>query len=394
MIYKDWRDYMDFSHSKQEKDFIQHVKQVLDESIKTKRDAWRAENTTPIEMFKLLGQNGLLGFSEVDGEFHPIPWQYNIHFYKEMAQLSGGLAIAAFAHSQLGVQALHYFGNEDQKSKYLVPGAKGEIILAFANTEPEAGSDAASISLVAKKHKNGFIINGSKAYITNGDIADYIILTAVTHPDEQKKHKRISMFIVDGNTSGLSRMRLDKYGWAPSHLSTLKFEDVTVSTENLIGETAKGFYQTMQVFNTSRIGIAALAFGTALGSYKLAYEHASKRNAFGKTLFEHESKRNEFADNITSLEAGWLLVQKAAFLKDSGEEFRFNSSIAKLFSTEKGLKITQWATEIFGARGILMSNRVSDYPQDAMVALIGEGPPEVQKKIVSEHINEILESFS
>jgi alkylation response protein AidB-like acyl-CoA dehydrogenase len=393
MIYMDWRDFMDFSHSKQEKEFIKHLKQVLDESIKANRDKWRAKNTTPKEMFEILGRNGLLGFSEKDGEFHPIPWQNNIHFYKEMAQLSGGLAIAAFAHSQLGVQALHYFGGEDQKSKYMFSGAKGKIILAFANTEPGAGSDAASISIVAKEDKDGFIINGSKAYITNGDIADNIIFTAITHPEEKKKHKRISMFIVDGNTLGLSKKRLDKYGWAPSHLSTLKFEDVTVPRENLIGEAGNGFYQTMQVFNTSRIGISALAFGTALGAYKLAYEHANKRNVFGMNLFEHESKRNEFADYITSLQAGWLLVQKAAFLKDSGEEFRFNSSMAKLFSTEKGLKISQWATEIFGARGILTSNRISEYSHDAMVALIGEGPPEIQKKIVSEHIDEIIDSF-
>ncbi len=179
-----------------------------------------------------------------------------------------------------------------------------------------------------------------------------------------------------------------------SHLATLKFNDVKIPKENLIGESELGFYQTMKIFNSSRIGISALAFGTSLGAYKLALRHAKSRNVFGSSLFEHQSKKNEFADNITRLEAGWLLVQKAAFLKDMGKEFRFNASMAKLFTTEEGLRISQWAQETFGARGVLTTNQVSEYPNDAKAALIGEGAPEVQKKIVSKHIDDILDSLS
>jgi alkylation response protein AidB-like acyl-CoA dehydrogenase len=384
---------MDFLRTEKQSDFILHVKDVIKNMLKPNLRNWMGANSTPDEMFQIIGNANLLGFSRDDKTVQPIPWQQNIHFYKEMAQLSGGLAIAAFANSQLGLQSLYYFGNDSQKSEYLIPGLSGEKIFAFANTEPGAGSDAASISLAASDDGSEFVLNGTKAYITNGDIADHIMVTAITEPADVKKHRRISIFIVEGNSKGLKRTRLLKHGWAPSHLSTLTFNDVVVPKENLLGERGKGFYQTMQIFNTSRIGIAALACGTSIGAFRLALKHAKNRKVFGSTLYEHQSKRNEFADNITKLEAGWLLVEKAAFLKDTDSEFRFNSSMAKLFNTEEGVRITQWASETLGARGILGTHQVSEYPLDAKAALIGEGAPEVQKKIVSEHIDDIINSL-
>jgi alkylation response protein AidB-like acyl-CoA dehydrogenase len=384
---------MDFSRSEKEEEFIAHAEKVLKDEISPEYVKWKSENTTPRNMYEILGRNGLLGFTKEENEIHPIPWLQNIHFYSQTAQLSGGCAVAAFANSQLGLQALHYFGNEEQKSEFLNPGISGKKIFAFANTEPGAGSDAASISCRAEKNGEDYIINGTKAYITNGDIADHIIFTAVTHPEKERKHKRISMFIVNGDASNLKRKRLKKLGWAPSHLSTLKFEDVKIHKKNLIGELEKGFYQTMKIFNTSRIGISAMAHGTSLGAFRSAYGHVQNRTVFDKPLIEHQSKRNEFADNITKLQAGWLLVQKAAYLKDSNKEFRFNSSMAKLFTTEEGLRISQWAAETFGARGVLSSNQVSQYPLDAQAALVGEGAPEIQKKIVAEHIDDILDSL-
>lgn len=384
---------MDFDLTLDEISFSEYVEQVLDERIRPEYSEWKTANTTPPRMFEILGEARLLGFSENEGGIQPIPWLRNIHWYKKAAEFSGGLAIAAFAHSQVGLQALHDYGNPEQKERYLIPGFRGKKIFAFANTEPGAGSDASAISLRAKDKGDHYLLNGSKAYITNGDIADHIILTAVSHPDEEKRYRGISMFLVDGTTPGLSRSRLKKTGWKISHLSMLTFKDVKVPKENLIGEPQRGFYQTMEVFNSSRTGIAALAFGTSLGAYKYAFRHARKRKAFGKVLFDHESKRNEFADNMTLLQAGWLLVQKAAFLRDQGKEFKYNSSMAKLFCTEEGLAISQWATEIFGARGLIDGVPVSHYPYDAKAALMGEGAPEVQKKIIAGNIEKLLEDL-
>jgi alkylation response protein AidB-like acyl-CoA dehydrogenase len=384
---------MDFSESKEELDFKMHVRKVINEKIKPEYSAWRSEDNTPKQMFQILGEAGLLGFREIDGNIQPIPWLQNIHYYKEMAQFSGGIAIASFAHSQLGVQALFYYGNETQKADCMVPGLKGEKVIAFANTEPGAGSDAAAIQLKAEDEGDHFLINGTKSYITNGDFADHIIFTGITHPDEDKRHKRISMFLVDGDATGLTRHRIKKLPWKMSHLAILNFKNVEVPKENLVGELQHGFYQTMNVFNTSRIGISALSFGTGLGAFKLAYKHATNRQTFGKRLIDHESKKNEFAEQMARLEAAWLLVQKAAFLKDTNSEFRFNSSMAKLINTENALDISLWATELYGARGVLSLHPVSEFPLDAKGGMVGEGAPEVQKKIIAENIEKHLDSF-
>lgn len=384
---------MDFTESKDVMDFKSHVKKIFDDVLKPELAGWRRENTTPRVLFKMLGDAGLNGF-RVEGEaVEPIPWQQLIHYYNRAGQFDGGFAIASFAHAHLGLQSLFYNVNDDQKKKYLIPGVRGELIGCIANTEPGAGSDAGAIALRAEDKGDHFLLNGTKSYITNGDIADFIITTAVTHPDAEKKHSRISMLIVDGESEGLSRYRLDKYPWKISHLSVLNYNDVKVPKENLLGKEQRGFYQTMQVFNTSRIGLSALTFGSALGAYRMAYKHANSRKAFGKTLFQNESKRNEFADHLMTLEACWLLTQKAAFLKDTGQEYRYNSSMAKLFSTERGLEIANWATEVHGARGVLEHHPVSAYPLDIKGSMMGEGAPEVQKKIIAEIIKEKLDDF-
>jgi alkylation response protein AidB-like acyl-CoA dehydrogenase len=384
---------MDFQISEEQKNFVKNVRDVLNNSVKPQLKTWYDEDIKQPEMFRMLGEAGLLGFTHEYENVEPIPWQQNIYYYREAARISGGVAIASFAHSQLGCHAFHLFGSQTQQSKYLIPGAEGKKIIAFANTEPSAGSDASAIEISARKDGDGYLVNGTKAYITNGDLCHDIVFTAVTHPEAEKPHRGISMFTIESNAEGLERTHIKKFGWSPSHIAVLKFKDVKVPKENLIGEPQRGFYQTMQIFNASRIGLSALALGTALASYEQAYGHARKRQLFGKALIEHTSKRNEFAEHIAQLEAGWLLVQKAAYLKDSGMEFRFNSSMAKLLCTEEGQRIAQWAATCFGARGILASHKITEYPMDAQAALIGEGAPEVQKKIIGENIETILNSF-
>ncbi len=384
---------MDFFLSEEEKAFDQHVRAALEEAVKPEYPAWVEQDTTPPRMFEILGEKGLLGFRNEGEAVEPIPWMQNIYYYKHAAVFSGGLAIASFAHSQLGLQVLQAFDRDHRHAAPLRAGLEGRSLFAFANTEPGAGSDAAGIALVAAPRDNGFVVRGTKSYITNGDIADWIVFTAVTEPGLEKRYRGISMFIVEGRAPGLTRRRLKKFGWTPSHLSALQFKDVFVPAENRIGPAGRGFYQTMEIFNQGRIGVAALAFGTALGAYEQAFRHATRRKVFGKLLMEHESKKNEFADKITSLEAGWLMIQKAAFLRDAGEAYRSHASMAKLFATEQAVGVAQWAVELFGARGVLSTHPVSEYPHDARLAVVGEGAPEVQKKIIAENIEGILASL-
>jgi alkylation response protein AidB-like acyl-CoA dehydrogenase len=384
---------MDFEYSKNEDDFRIFVETFFKEKIKPELSSWRKQDTTPREMFELLGKAELLGFRYKSGNIEPIPWLENIHFYKTAAQVSGGVAIASFVQAHLGIPAIYFFGSDQQKSDYLKAGARGTKIIGFANTEPDAGSDAAGIQLKAEERGEHYLVNGMKSYITNGDLADQIVFTAITHPNDPKKHRRISMFIVDGDAPGLKRFRLKKLPWKMSHLSALSFKDVKIPKENIVGEPQRGFYQTMDVFNNSRIGISALSFGTALGAFKAAFKHAQSRKTFGRFLIEHQSKKNEFAEKLARLEACWLLIQKAAFLRDTGQEFRYNSSMAKLVSTEEALDISLWATELLGARGVLSSHPISEYPLDAKGGMVGEGAPEVQKKIIAEHIKNLLNNY-
>jgi len=384
---------MDFDLSMEEKQYLENVRRVIRERIAPEYPHWRKDKTTPRKMFEIWGEEGLLGFKEEGDDFKQTPWLEHIHLYKELAVFSGGLGIATFVQGQLGNQALFLYANEDQKEKYLRPGIVGKKLLAFANTEPSAGSDASAIKLKAEDMGDHFNVNGRKAYITNADFADDIIFTAVTDPDAEKKHKGISMFIINGDVEGLTRTRLNKYGWKESHLCTLHFDNVKIPKENILGKLGRGFYQTMEIFNNGRIGVASLAFGAALGAYKQALKHARKRTAFGKTLMEHESKKNEFADNLSLLQSGWLLIQKAAFESDQGRDFKHFSSMAKHYNTEEGVKISLWGAITLGARGVIEQNPISNFPHDSLVSIIGEGAPEVQKKIISEHIDEILQGI-
>jgi alkylation response protein AidB-like acyl-CoA dehydrogenase len=384
---------MDFEESPDVKKYRSVVDRLYEEKLKPELAGWKKANTTPRELFKIVGEAGVNGFRMNGNTVESIPWLQLIHYYKKAGEFDGGFAIASFANTHLGLQSLFYNVNEEQKKKYLVAGVKGDLIGCIANTEPGAGSDAGAITLRAEDKGDHYLLNGTKSYITNGDVADYIITTAVTHPDTEKKHKRISMLIVDGDSEGLTRYRLGKYPWKISHLSVLNYKDVKVPMENLLGTEQRGFYQTMQVFNTSRIGLSALTLGSALGAYKYAWKHANTRKAFGKLLIENESKKNEFADNLLTLEAGWLLVQKAAYLFDTNQEFRYGSSMAKLFTTEEGLRVANWATEVLGARGVLESHPIAAYPLDIKGSMMGEGAPEVQKKIIAEIIAEKLQQF-
>jgi alkylation response protein AidB-like acyl-CoA dehydrogenase len=381
---------MDLRLSQEEKAFREVVDTHLKEQIIPNQIKWKKMKTTPREFFESMGKASLLGYRFQNGTIAQIPWLQNIYLYQQLSQISGGLAIGAFVHSQTGLKAIHSYGNKKHYENYLLPGMKGEKILAIANTEPGAGSDAASISLTAEDKGDHWLLNGTKSYITSGDIADAIVVTAVTDKNAVKPHRGISMFVVDGELEGLQRLRMAKYGWSESHLATLIFENVKVPKTNLIGRMNFGFYQTMEVFNSSRIGVASIAHGSAFGAFKMSYNYNKKRDIFGKKIYEFESKKAEYADKITMLEAGWLLVQKAAHQHDNGKDYLYYSSMAKLFNTEEGQKISHWAALNFGARGLLAGHPVSQYPLDSTAAMMGEGAPEVQRKIISENIDDIL----
>lgn len=365
------------------------IEAFIKEEISPNLTQWYKENTFPVSMVKRIGEKGWLGYVKEGDKWKESPMLENVVLYEKLAEVSPGLAVGVLAHAQLGLLALCYLGDQNQLDRYFTPGMEGKDFMAFANTEPTAGSDVANIRLQAKRVGGGYLLNGTKMYITNGYTADTLIVSAVTNPQAGRKHEGLSLLIVRGNAEGIERRKISKLVWHPSDLATLVFHDCFVPEDNLLGKLNDGFKEIMSVFNSSRIAIAALTYGTALGAFKLALQRARRREAFGKKIIDHQAKAFQFSEMAARLEAAKLLVIKAAWLKDMGKDFVFNASVAKLIVGEEARRTTMWAAESFGASGIMEENPISRYPLDAWGSLLGEGTEDIQKQIIANQLSKI-----
>lgn len=377
---------MDLTLSQTQRLFIKDIKEFIAREITPNLPRWYQEDIFPQELLPHLSSRQWLGFTQKEGLWQESPMTDNIIFYEYMSAVTPGVTVGILAHTLLGLYLLYHWGNQDQQDKYFIPGIKGDKLAAFANTEPETGSDASNISLEAREVGDGFLLNGTKMYITNGDLADFLVVSARTSPKTAKRSEGISLFVLDTACKGLERIKLPKKGWIPSHLARLSFKECLVPRNNLIGDLDEGYKLVMKTFTASRIAIAAMAVGTAYGAYCLALERARKRVAFGTKIIEHQAKAYEFSTMLTRIDAARLLVQRAAWLKDKGEDYIMASSQAKLFAAEEAKKITSWAADIFGASGILETNPISRYPGDAWATSLGEGTNDIQKLIIWRQI--------
>lgn len=359
----------------------------INEEITPNLTQWYKANVFPVSIVKRIGEKGWLGHFKEGDKWQESPMLESIVLYEKLSEISPGLAVGVLAHAQLGLLALSCFANDIQLKRYFQPAIEGQEFLAFANTEPTAGSDVANIKLQAKKINSGYLLNGTKMYITNGYTADTLIVSAVTNPKAERKHEGLSLFIVPAGSQGIERRKINKLVWHPSDLATIVFQDCFVPEENLLGRLDEGFKEIMTIFNSSRIAIAALTYGTALGAFKLALQRARRREAFGKKIIEHQAKAFQFSEMAAELEAAKLLVIKAAWLKDMGRDFVFNASAAKLIVGREARRITMWAAESFGASGIMEENPISRYPLDAWGSLLGEGTEDIQKHIIANQLS-------
>jgi alkylation response protein AidB-like acyl-CoA dehydrogenase len=300
---------------------------------------------------------------------------------ESLARRSPGVAVAIGGHISLGVLGLLLFGAERQKEKYLDSALHGETLMCLGNTEITAGSDVANVASVAKQVDGGWLINGTKAYVTNGDISDLAIITAVSDL-EAHRNKRLSMFMVDLSSEGVSRRKLNKRVWIPSDLTRLQFSNVFVPNEDLIGERGRGLQQVLAIFTMSRIAIGAMALGTASGAFEVAMDHAIKRKIFGKRIVDFQAKAFEMADLFTRIEAARLMLWKACWARDKGKDFRLESSMAKYLAVMIAREAGLWAADLFGAASVVFEHPIHKYPMDAWAASLGEGTQDVQKLVI------------
>ena len=235
--------------------------------------------------------------------------------------------------------------------------------------------------MTVQKVDGGWLLNGAKAYVTNGNIADLAIVTAVSDP-RASRNRRLSMFLVDLNDKGVSRKKLNKQVWIPSDLTRLRFKDVFIPENQLVGKLGHGLQQVLTVFTRSRVPIAALTLGTAFGAFELAWDHANKRKIFGQKISDYQAKSFEVADLYAKLEAARLMLWKACWKVDNGEDFRQESSLAKYLAVEIAREVTVWAADIFGAASVIYEHPIHKFPLDVWAASLGEGTQDVQKLVI------------
>ena len=304
---------------------------------------------------------------------------------EEISKVDASCSVVMSVNNSLVCWGLETFGNEEQKRKYLVPLAKGEVIGAFCLSEPEAGSDATSQRTTAIDMGDHYLLNGTKNWITNGGTASTYLVMAQT--DAAKGHKGINCLIVEKGVPGfVVGAKEDKLGIRGSDTHTLMFQDVKVPKANRIGADGFGFTFAMKTLAGGRIGIASQALGIASGAFELALAYSKERKAFGKTISEHQAIQFKLADMATEIEAARLLCLKAAWLKDQHLDYDRASSMAKLFASEVAMRHTVEAVQIHGGYGYVKEYHVERLMRDAKITQIYEGTSEVQRIVISREI--------
>jgi short-chain 2-methylacyl-CoA dehydrogenase len=302
---------------------------------------------------------------------------------EELTRVDSSVAITMAAHHSLGTLPIYYFGNEEQKRRWLPDLASGKKLAAFGLTEPDAGSDAGATRTHAELRDGNWVVNGSKIFITNAgtDITACVTVTARTGDDE------VSNIIVPNGTPGYDISQpMKKLGWHASDTRELSFKDCSVPEENLLGPRGQGFRQFLEILDGGRISVAAMGVGLAQGAYDLAYAYAQERKQFGQPISKFQAVQFRLADMATEIEAGRALVYKAAWLKDQDRDFALAAAQAKLYTGELSNRAANWALQIHGGYGYMDEYAVSRLYRDQKILEIGEGTNEVQRMVIARQL--------
>lgn len=377
---------MDFNLSEEQlmiqqaaRDFAQN--ELLPEVIERDR-----EQKFPTEQVKKMGEMGLLGMM-VDPKYGGAGMDSVSYVLamEEIAKVDASAAVVMSVNNSLVCAGLEKFASEEQKVKYLTPLASGQVIGAFALSEPEAGSDATSQKTTAEDKGDYYLLNGIKNWITNGGTATYYIVIAQTDPE--KKHKGINAFIVERGWEGFEiGLKEDKLGIRGSDTHSLIFNNVKIPKENRIGEDGFGFNFAMAVLNGGRVGIASQALGIASGAYELALKYAKTRKAFKTEIINHQAIAFKLADMATSITAARMLCFKAATEKDAGKDISESGAMAKLYASQVAMDTTIEAVQIHGGYGYVKEYHVERMMRDAKITQIYEGTSEIQRIVISRSI--------
>jgi short-chain 2-methylacyl-CoA dehydrogenase len=372
---------MDFAVPPAVAEDLNRFEDFIKTHLKPKLKSWNRKQELPPAFFQLMGEAGWFGLSFKNGRIVRASALKEAMIAEALAVLSPGAAIAALAHVDLGLMGVYLFGSNDHQQAYGPSAVQGKTVMCLGNTENMAGSDVAGIGMTAAKVDGGWTLHGTKAYVTNGNIADVGVMTAVSEP-QAPRNSRLSMYLVNLHADGVSRTKLNKQVWIPSDLTRLKFDNVFVPDDHLLGARGRGLQQVLEIFTNSRVPISALTLGGAVGAFELAVGHMEKRSIFGRKIIDFQAKAFEMSDFFARMEAARLMLWRACWKIDQGEDFRQAASLAKYLCVEVAREVTVWAADIFGAASVVHEHPIHKYPMDTWGASLGEGTQDVQKLII------------
>ena len=376
----------DFYLSDEQRDLQRALRSFVSKEIAPIAAHCDAEERYPVDLFRRLGGLGYLGlgFPEGIGGSGGSTLDYSI-LCEELAYGSGGIALGIYVHMALACAALEAFGSDELKGTWLPPALRGERIGAWAFAEAGAGSDAGSISTRAVADGDTFVLDGSKLFITNGPIADFLIVVASTKPE--KRLKGLSLFLVERDRPGFRvGSSLSKLGVRASEMAELVFEGCRVPSANLVGRLDRGFLDVLATLTLGRIASAAFAIGVARAAYEATLVHAGARVQFGQTIGSFQAVRFGIADMAVQIEAARLLCHRAAIAADRGLPHAREASMAKLHATEACTRVVERALHYHGASGFMSDSPIQRYYRDCKVFELGEGSSELQRNMIAREL--------
>lgn len=377
---------MNFDYNETQSMIANSAREFAEQHIKPHVMEWDESQHLPRELFNDLGKMGFMGIlvpENLGGS--GLGYHEYIAVIEEISKVDPSIGLSVAAHNSLCTNHILSFGNEEQKKRWIPKLASGEWLGAWGLTEHNTGSDAGGMSTTAVKKNGGWVLNGTKNFITHGKSGDVAVVIART--GEKGDSHGMTAFVVEKGAQGFSSGKKEnKLGMRASETAEMIFSDCFVQNENILGEIGDGFVQSMKILDGGRISIGALSLGIAKGAYEAALKYSSEREQFGQPINRFQAISFKLADMATQIEAAELLLHKAAFLKNKDVKMTKYGAMCKLFASEICVSISSEAVQIFGGYGFTKDYPVEKFYRDSKLCTIGEGTSEIQKLVIARNI--------